>query len=83
MNVERAMREHVLARCSTPAEVMDYLIEKGALYHRQCRVIVLKRHYLQLVENGMPKMEAITRTAERFNVAEDTVQTAVYRFKDL
>ncbi len=83
MNVDEAMREHVLAHCSTPSEVMDYLIGKGALYHKQCRVIVLKRHYRRLVEGGVPKMDAITRTAEAFNVSEDTVQAAVYRYRDL
>lgn len=41
------------------------------------------RHYRRLVEGGVPKMDAITRTAEAFNVSEDTVQAAVYRYRDL
>ncbi|WP_281670964.1 hypothetical protein [Rikenella microfusus] len=41
------------------------------------------RHYRLLVEGGVPKMDAITRTAEAFNVSEDTVQAAVYRYRDL
>lgn len=41
------------------------------------------RHYRRLVEGGAPKMDAITRTAEAFNVSEDTVQAAVYRYRDL
>lgn len=41
------------------------------------------RHYRLLVEGGAPKMDAITRTAEAFNVSEDTVQAAVYRYRDL
>lgn len=83
MNVDKEIREHVLQYCSTPAEVMDYLIEKGALYHKQCRVIVLKRHYQQLVDSGASKMDAITRTAENFSVSEDTVQAAIYRNRDV
>lgn len=83
MNVDKEIRDHVLEHCSTPAQVMDYLIEKGALYHKQCRVIVLKRHYQRLVDSGIQRMDAITRTAEAFNVSEDTVQTAVYRNRDV
>lgn len=83
MNVDKEIRDHVLELCSTPEQVMDYLIEKGALYHKQCRVIVLKRHCQQLVKSGISKMDAISRTAEVFNVSEDTVQTAVYRNRDL
>lgn len=65
------------------AEAVGWLIEKGVLDHKRCRVLLIKEHYAKLLGAGASKMDALTATAEEFSVAEATVSEAIYRYRDI
>ncbi len=67
----------------TPRQLIEWLLEKGVIDHKMCRVVVVKNHYRRLLKNGYKPMDAITVTADRFCISESTVQQAVYYFKDI
>lgn len=67
----------------TPAEAFEWLLGKGIIDFKRCRVWAMKMFYNSLVEKGIPKMDALTSTAEEYSVSEDSAREAVYRNKDI
>jgi len=72
-----------MAEFYTPQEAFEWLVNKGIIDHKRCRVFVMRAHYTALIESGVSKMDALTATADEYSVSEPAVQEALYRFKDM
>ena len=66
-----------------PEDAFIWLVDKGMIDLKRCRIWAMRRHYYTLIDNGISKMDALTMTAEEYCVAETTVQEAIYKNKDI
>ena len=60
-------------------ETFDRLMRKGFLRSTAKRDIRIYEYYLQELNNGNSKMQAMTNAADKFCTSEETIQRAVYK----
>lgn len=66
-------------------EMVNYLFKCKVLDVNKCRIAVIKRFYLSLVESGETACNAKRITGERFFRSEKTIENLIYNpfYKDI